>query len=245
MNNLYNDEHLILYRELLAGVKGMEKDGATAYQFCCCGKDYMANTEKRFMVIGRVINGWDSNINECVEKVMAADSNPDILEFIDIHGTRSAFWRVTKDVVKRLGMDGVDNWYDNLTWNNLYKVGPSGGGNPKEKVFQAQYASCNRILKYEINTLQPKYILFITGWWFSPFVSGIYNERLKVDMNDGLSFNVNHNNPSNDSIVIGTGKIELEGFDSKVVLCHRPEARQGGEEKSKNEIIKAFESLKG
>ena len=241
--NLYNEKYLSLYRELLAEVKGMENDGAMAFQFCGCGKGFIVNPQKRFMVVGRVINGWDNNINKCIESEMLVAANPDILEFIDIYGSRSSFWRITRSVVQNLGLAGVDKWYDNLAWNNLYKVAPNGGGNPKERLCQAQFKLCNKILKYEITTLRPEYILFITGWWFNPFNSGVYNKKLEVALDDKLSFKIKPDTSEKNSIVIGTGTIELDGHTSKVVLCHRPEARAGGEEKSKNEIIEAFMNL--
>ena len=244
MKNLYNEEYLRLYQELLSEVKEMENDGATAVQFCCCGKDFNSNPKKRLMVVGRAINGWDNNVNKCIESEMFSAANPDIVKYIiDTYGSTSAFWRITRSVVESLGLAGVDDWYDNLEWNNLYKIGPSGGGNPKERLCQAQFKLCNKILKHEINTLQPEYILFITGWWFNPFVSGVYNKKLEVAPDDKMPFKITPNLVEG-SIVIGAGTIELDRHTSKVVLCHRPEKRAGGEEKSKNEIIEAFDSLK-
>ena len=245
MNNLYNEKYRDLYRELLAEVKSMENDGATAFQFCGCGKDFIINPEKRLMVVGRAINGWDYNVNKCIKSEMLSAANPDVLKhMIDKYGSTSAFWRITQSVVQNLGLTGVDNWYDNLAWNNLYKIGPNGGGNPKERLCQTQFKLCNKILKHEINTLRPEYILFVTGWWVNPFVTGVYNKKLGVAPDDKLPFKINFDTSEKDSIVIGTGAIKLDGHTSKIVICHRPEARAGGEEKSKNEISEAFINLK-
>gem|GEM_PF-6800595 len=112
MNDLYSEEHINLYQKLLTDVRGM--DSATAYQFCCYGKDYIVSPDKRFMVVGRVMNGWFSIISNSIESEMLAAADPSILKFIDNEVSRSPFWRVTRDVVQGLGMDGVDNWYDNL-----------------------------------------------------------------------------------------------------------------------------------
>lgn len=241
MKTLYNEEYAGLYQKLLAGVKGMDKDSELSFHFCCCGKNFMTNPEKKLMIVGRALNGYGNTINSSIEEEMhkAADSNHN-LKFIDEYGSKSAFWRVTRDVSKRLGLAGIEDWYDNLAWSNLYKIAPHKGGNPKEKLCQAQFELCNKILKHEINVLQPKYILIMTGYWFEAFNRGFYNQNIEIKPNDRLPFNINYHESEKDSIVIGTSTIGFDEFLAKVVVCHRPEARKGGEEKSKKEIIEAF-----
>jgi hypothetical protein len=46
--------------------------------------------------------------------------------------SRSAFWRVSRAVVGRLGVAdiGKPSWPSYLAWSNLYRVAPYSGGNP-------------------------------------------------------------------------------------------------------------------
>jgi hypothetical protein len=240
---MYNEHYLNLYRDLLNAVKG--KDGATAYQFCSYGRDYTESPEKRFVVVGRVINGWENNVDTSLEKRMAKAADSSILGFIDKEIAGSAFWRVTKKVIDILGLSGTDKWYDHLAWNNLYKVAPCDGGNPTEKLFQAQFKACNKILSYEMNALQPRYVLFITGWrgWLAPFQSGEYNRKIELEPDDRLILNLAGDNSEEKSVVIGSSTVEFGGVVSKVVVCIRPERYTGGEEKFAQEIAEAFQNL--
>ena len=85
---------------------------------------------------------------------------------------RSAFWRVIRQVVERLGIVEAEDsqWYSHLVWSNLCKVSPAGGGNPGNKLYDAQFPGCKKLLEHEIRTYNPERLLFITGWdwakWF-------------------------------------------------------------------------------
>ena len=88
----------------------------------------------------------------------------------------SAFWRVIRQVVERLdivgGEDFDNTWPSHLVWSNLWKVSPAIGGNPRSnKLFDAQFPGCKKLLNHEIRTYEPMRLLFITGGdWAWPFL---------------------------------------------------------------------------
>ncbi len=92
---------------------------------------------------------------------------------------RSAFWRVIRAVVDQLGIADVDNqfvpWSSHLVWSNLYKIAPAEGGNPGDILRNIQEQSCIELMKIEIETYQPKRILFLTDTdWAGPFIDAIH-----------------------------------------------------------------------
>ena len=86
---------------------------------------------------------------------------------------KSAFWRVTRELVHRLGIAdvGKKDWPSHIAWSNLYKVSPDKGGNPTEALKEAQFPYCAKILAAEIRELKPRRVVFLTGWqWAKRFL---------------------------------------------------------------------------
>jgi hypothetical protein len=87
---------------------------------------------------------------------------------------RSQFWMTARDVVNGLALPSTEypSWFSRLHWTNLYKVNPARTGNPGGPLVEAQHELCKDILRSEIMLLQPKRVLFLTGWdWAKPFLN--------------------------------------------------------------------------
>ena len=64
----------------------------------------------------------------------------------------------------------IDDWYEDIVWANLYTVAPAGGGNPNGSLCAAQRVICGKLLKKQIEILNPTHIVFVTDWnWFTKF----------------------------------------------------------------------------
>jgi hypothetical protein len=140
------------------------------------------------MVVGRAVNDWH-NYFEIGDTESAWNASLGVLDELktrnldwvkEAWGTKSggyntkksAFWRVAVRVSEALF--NSDDWsIDRIAYSNLYKVAPEGGGNPSDRLCDAQFASVKEILDVEIAALNPKVVLCSTGWnWASPFFEG-------------------------------------------------------------------------
>jgi hypothetical protein len=95
---------------------------------------------------------------------------------------KSAFWRVIKEILSDLKITSSEaekkNWSSYLVWTDLYKVASPDGGNPSNRLCEAQFEQCKLLLKEEIATFKPKRILFLTGYiWFKDFEDIGFNGR--------------------------------------------------------------------
>ena len=135
---------------------------------------------------------------------------------------RSAFWRTTRRVVKELNIADVDTveWPSHLVWSNLYKVSPATGGNPSDFLCDLQLSGCSDLLRLELQTYQPKRVLFLTGSnWADAFLKDIM-----IHKTDGFDY------------VSGTGIVEGARF---VIVSH-PQGKC--ETQWVNEVLEAFKS---
>lgn len=139
------------------------------------------------MVVGRAVNGWsncwlaDDLHGEYIDTLVDAalrDSTPtsdhDPMSWITdqwgsrerYNSRRSAFWRTVRRVA--LGFSDRQEsderqWASRLTWTNLYKVAPAGGGNPRHRLQDAQRRACIQTLEAEVRLWNPSHLLFLTG----------------------------------------------------------------------------------
>jgi hypothetical protein len=89
---------------------------------------------------------------------------------------RSAFWRVIREILMKLEIttegSNDEDWSSFIVWSDLYKIASPLGGNPSNKLLDAQYEGCKKVLKAEIECFSPTRILFLTGYnWFKDFES--------------------------------------------------------------------------
>lgn len=147
------------------------------------------------MVVGRAVNGWTKSIlpndlataltvtryAQVVQEGVGGDRACPMLWVTNSWGAtdryntkRSAFWRTIRGVVAGLGIADVQraSWPSHLVWSNLYKVSPADGGNPSDRLCEAQRSGCIDLLGLELKTYKPSRILFLTGTeWADPFLS--------------------------------------------------------------------------
>ncbi|NWO06077.1 MAG: hypothetical protein HLX50_10375 [Alteromonadaceae bacterium] len=162
---------------------------------------FLAMSGKAFdgalMVLGRAVNGWAEGIStdelrmpdkasqyaEIVQDSVAGNETCPMSWVTDCWGAtkgyntkRSAFWRCIRNVTAGLNVVDAEcaNWSSHLVWSNLYKVALAEGGNPTNKLCQAQLAGCVDLFKLELRTYRPSRLLFLTGSdWADPFLDGV------------------------------------------------------------------------
>lgn len=187
------------------------------------------NEKKRFEWIA---NARDENATptNCYRK--GIDSSETLIKK-EPYRLSSPFWNYSKDVWCKLnGSDEksawYNKWYNNIIWTNLYRIAPTFGGNPNEKIKEAQFNACFELLKTEIKQNKPTHILFLTGYegWYDRF-----DREFKKYTNDigGYSFK----SVKNDYIE-AYGSIN----DAKFVVAKRPELKN--KDKFVKEVVKIF-----
>jgi hypothetical protein len=197
------------------------------------------------MVVGRATNGWrggqqlsSETIEDFVDKALlnAICCGPGgqtcpLRWVTDLWGTqrasshhedystaRSAFWRVIKLLTARLKVAEIaeDSWPSHLVWTNLYKIAPTQGGNPSNRLCDAQLEACASLLKAEFQIYAPKRVVFLTGRdWADPFWAGISPQH---------PLTVSDSGP-----IEATGRLELLSQRTQVVIAKHPQGKNGEE----------------
>ena len=171
-----------LYKELLEQLSKEDKE--TTSPFCVeWGKNFPTVPFSGLFFIGRATNGWGTDSTESVDVLFDGDDNsrgfadPNQMSWLENHLSynwqRSAFWRV----ISQVSQDYVEGeWFNGITWSNLYKIAPYDGGNPSNRLRYAELPICQKILKSEIEILSPKFVILLTGknWAkdFLPYLNG-------------------------------------------------------------------------
>ena len=145
---------------------------------------------------------------------------------------KSAFWRVSKNIVEKLVSSSDNNWYKNIAWSDLYKISYKSGGNPGPQLIKSIKDQCEKILVEEIKTLKPHYILFLTGYkgWFSVFERAFESDNIRFD-------NKLRNINNNDKIEL-TGSLFFDDHRAEIVVAPHPQGKK--ENDLIDEIIKVF-----
>lgn len=148
--------------------------------FCArCGKDFPQEKGRGILFVGRVVNGGSANANldvnalfdenikggiEWVEKNMSQSKRQK-----QYNANNSAFWRTIKGITQK-AYSIQNGWTSKIAWSNLYKVSPHKSGNPTSKQERLQFKYCEEILKTEIETLQPQFVVFLTSKGVNKFI---------------------------------------------------------------------------
>jgi hypothetical protein len=154
------------------------------------------------MVVGRAVNGWQNSwtIDEVrnperramiLKDIERTDSNQAAVDNCPMAWVskqwgngekddtkRSAFWRCIRTVVHdlRIADESSTDWPSRLVWTNLYRIAPDKGGNPSQRLMNAQHASCRELLHAEIRSSDVERILFLTGLdWAYAFLPPLDN----------------------------------------------------------------------
>lgn len=135
---------------------------------------------------------------------------------------KSPFWRVAKNIFSKVtGIDSNGKWVDYIAWSNLYKVSFYDTGNPSWKMMKAQLSGCRNLLKQEIETYQPDFILMVVGWdWFELFNNGSIFQSVKF-----IDRNKYKGNDTNGVYVEATAVYVSGTKEIPVIITCRPEFR--------------------
>lgn len=118
-------------------------------------------------------------------------------------------------------------WYDNIVWDNLYKIAPQNGGNPSDQLRKVQFEASAELLSAEIEYFNPTHILFATNYidWFTPFNSHCFSNAIMPSVENKY--------------------VEAKGIYNgiKIVVSCRPDNRKAGYRKIEyvEAVVNAFE----
>ncbi len=147
----------------------------------------------------------------------------DCMTFPNVHdynSRRSAFWRVVRRIALALGVPDDASWSSHLAWSNLYKVAPSGGGNPSGTLLRVQESWIPSLLSAELEMFQPAVLLLLTGSdWLGSTLTGL---GASMEARSGL--------------VEGVGELT----SSFVVVAKHPQGKP--EDKFISEVVAALRS---
>ncbi len=185
-----------LYEEMLSKFEG--KGQLTT--FCArWEKNFPQEKGKGILFVGRVVRKGTENTTIGIENLFSDTHKNRILQpdysisWVesnsrvkhkkgDYNVNRSAFWQVIKGVSQKIY--GKNNeWYSHIAWTNLYKVSPTVG-NPTTHQEKIQLPYCVKILKAEIEVLQPKFVIFLTSRReeYNGFIKENYGTLEKLDI---------------------------------------------------------------
>ena len=147
------------------------------YETFCAqwGEDYQ---EGGIMFVGRAVNDWKTQGDRNTEGMFTVGSPNQIYMCDDQvkwvedkqYYKTSAFWRVVKSIAQQLSKD-EKGWYKHIVWSNLYKLSPTGGGNPSYTLREIQFETCLNILKVELENFKPKFVVLLNGpEWYADFL---------------------------------------------------------------------------
>lgn len=244
-----------LYQKLFSDCSNIEAFPESSHFVSMRGQNY-GKEPKRFMLIGRAVNGWGSLPTESAQAFgLEAQRQFDNLErwnwITEEHGVlysiykengivkkycidQKPFWSYTKPIWAKIqgATEEQTFWMKNIVWSNLYKASPLTTGNPNPELIKAQQASCKEILRRELEFLKPTHILVISGFdWFQPFA------ELFHDVTDTGERNVLRGDNKNAIYVEGTASFQ----NAKVVITCRPEWRD--KNGFVDAVVEAFSNL--
>jgi len=198
------------------------------------GKNYY-NMEEKILFIGKSVNSWITNkLNMDIlfdskneERIVNRDDEIYWVERNDnkhYNSNNSAFWRLIRNITKKYILK--NDWYNNISWTNLFKISPWAGGNPSGYLQKLQSKICINILNKEIEYLNPKIIVFLTSYWETFYLKSI-----------GLDLN------KNKTVKWDKYETYYQIFNNRIyILSHHPQGKK--EELHVNAILKAINNCK-
>ena len=145
--------------------------------------------EGGIMFVGRAVNDWKAQGNRDTEGMFTVGSPNQIfmcddqVKWVETkqYYKKSAFWHVVKSIAQQISKDN-EGWFKHIVCSNLYKLSPTGGGNPGNPLRKAQYKTCFDILKVELEVFKPKFVVLLNGSeWYNDFLWCL-NEDKELDI---------------------------------------------------------------
>ena len=149
---------------------------------------------------------------------------------------RAQIWSYTKGIWDNLygrETEWNERWFENIVWNNLYKIAPHDEGNPGECLQRQERSACIELLKAEIDYLKPTHIFFATArdGWYDKF-DILFNNKKNIGTNVYLG------KYNNEEYVEAVAEYQYkDGNIAKVVVACRPEGR------TKNKYVKQVSEM--
>lgn len=172
------------------------------------------------LFVGRAVGGWATGGNrDCAgffDETPRQNSNqifalPDQMQWVEDKNYNSPFWNVVKRVTQEI-YNCNEGWSSYIAWSNLYKLSLLSS-NPSDLLCSKQYDISFKILKAELDILQPKMVVFLTGKnWYADFLLSLnngYNPQLTDSCKiEGTDFSVETYSINNISYI---GSIHPQG----------------------------------
>lgn len=146
------------------------------------GKLYPQEDNKGILFVGRATHGWandDTNVDNLFDHPTDRIFNRED-QIIWAKNYQSPFWSVIKGVANHFyGETGIEN----IAWTNVSKLAPdSNNGNPSGKLYSIQQDDDYKIFLKEVEILNPKVIVFLTGnskglYWGWDYICTINNNE--------------------------------------------------------------------
>jgi len=147
------------------------------------GPDFVC--EKSWLYVGQAAYGWETEDDD--SPVFGGGKAPDIgamrefsewvdegednaLAWAENQVATSVFWKAVRWLQTESEDAWEPGWTRSIAWSDLCKIAPRARGNPGSILRQVQRDECERLLRIEIQSLQPKAIVFLTGAsWLADF----------------------------------------------------------------------------
>lgn len=143
--------------------------------------------DRGILFVGRATNGWGTGIDPSSLLDDGIFNGSDQMQWIDDvwfenkdkkgnklwTGNHSPFWRLIRRVTEHYHKE---LWYSHIAWSNLAKCAPSARGNPSNSLWYATLEQNIELLKIDIEMLNPKIIVMITGGWENEIIKSIVGE---------------------------------------------------------------------
>lgn len=126
------------------------------------GLNYPEENNTGILFYGRATNSWDDWYHDSIEMILQKQTYRPIYDLM--HHFSWEFYK--------------DNWFSHIAWSNICKVAPWKGGNPNNKLWDAQYPYLVEIIKHEVKLLSPSIVVLVTGntaseRWDQPFFEAL------------------------------------------------------------------------
>ncbi|MBR5398936.1 MAG: hypothetical protein IK103_03985 [Bacteroidales bacterium] len=143
------------------------------------GRFFPKKEKDGILFVGRATNGW-FHYTPDITVLFGTSENaifnrPDQMRWVDdldgsqtgYNSRKSAFWRVIRRISKHLYPEPEISY---VAWSNVCKIAPNVG-NPSNALYYLQLETCKKIIKAEIESFSPRFVIFLTGWgWCKDFV---------------------------------------------------------------------------
>ena len=224
---------MIVGRAVNGWGKGMRTDSADTY---ACDAVKLFENETRYTSSPNEWKMKNTGENPYAEYVKKKDSGENELKRYDL--SKSPFWSASKEVWSRLSGEDRSDWYEDIVWNNLYKIAPFREGNPSTNLIYAQAETCVDLLKEEIRLLKPTHVLLVID---KTWISWKSRGKVKFDFMKAFEGYQCQYEKALNGVDQSIVQCAFTVGDCKVLVTCRPEPI--GREEYVQNVTKAFKNM--